>query len=487
MWRRVSLSTFTGSGRAGVESTEKFLRTGGNASSPTFARSHHNLIVVSEGIVPFGEQTLHCVAGRNARHKPERELNVRSEGNRRVGKLSNSVRLALHIARQRGWRLKAPMPGPLDSACSITSEYGPLPSGPDRPTVQYLGSKAGQADWIGSYIRHVLGHGAHVADLFSGTGSVSAALKSAGLTVLANDQLVWAFHAARCILLNDEPPPFANAKTHGMPLDTDRYDEVLRHLNGVEPQTGFIAREYSPAMGGVRRYLTAENASRVDAIRSEIASIERSLTPGELSLLITDLIRAVSRVSNTAGTYGSYLKRWKRSSLAPLQLTRSSFTRGADGAQHQVTCSDANTIVSTLDVDAVYADPPYTKRQYAAYYHLLETIAVGDQPQVTGSTGLRPWEHLSSPYCAKRFAPDALADLVYNSPGQHFFLSYNDDGQIAHPTILGILGAHGSVRMREIESRRYKSSSSAVHRGPTVTERFYHLRRGGEKGRVESL
>lgn len=374
----------------------------------------------------------------------------------------------------------------MDSAPSSSPyAYRPPAVGPDRSVVQYLGSKAGQADWIGSYIGGVLAGRARVADLFSGTGSVSEALKAAGLTVFANDHLVWAFHATRCTLLNDAAPPFASVEVQGTPLDTDRYDAVLRYLNGIEPHIGFVAREYSPATGGARRYLTAENASRVDAIRSEIARLEDSLTPAELSLLITDLIRAVSRVSNTAGTYGSYLKRWKRSSLAPLRLTRSTFMRGS-GAQHQVTCSDANMIVRTLDVDAVYADPPYTKRQYAAYYHLLETIAVGDQPRVTGSTGLRPWEHLSSLYCAKRSAPDALADLVLNSPGEHFFLSYNEDGQITHSAILDILRAHGSVRVREIESRRYKSSS-ATHRGPTVIERFYHLNRGGEKGRVECL
>ena len=42
--------------------------------------------------------------------------------------------------------------------------------------------------------------------------------------------------------------------------------------------------------------------------------------------------------------------------------------------------------------DTVYLDPPYTKRQYAAYYHVLETLAYGDEPEVSGVTGLRPWE-----------------------------------------------------------------------------------------------
>ena len=40
------------------------------------------------------------------------------------------------------------------------------------------------------------------------------------------------------------------------------------------------------------------------------------------------------------------------------------------------------TVGDVLDVqyedgDVAYFDPPYTKRQYAAYYHILETIAAG--------------------------------------------------------------------------------------------------------------
>ena len=36
-------------------------------------------------------------------------------------------------------------------------------------------------------------------------------------------------------------------------------------------------------------------------------------------------------------------------------------------------------------------DPPYIKRQYAANYHILETIARGDYPVAQGKSGLRDW------------------------------------------------------------------------------------------------
>ena len=318
---------------------------------------------------------------------------------------------------------------------------------------------------------------ARVADIFSGTGSVSVALKASGLSVVANDHLAWAYHAAKAALLNDCPPTFS-----GLPLcleryGVDRYDAVLHYLEGLPGVDGFVPREYSPSGPAGRRYLATENARRIEAIRRQIGDWSACLTPEECSLLVSDLLVSVSAVSNTAGTYGSYLKEWKPSALFPLTLQRSSFAASATGARHEVYSEDANTLVRSLSVDAIYADPPYTKRQYAAYYHLFETIVAGDEPPITGSTGLRPWEHLSSPYCLRRHAPSALADLVSNSSGQHFFLSYNADGQIKHVEILEILTEHGSVAIREFNTRRYKSSDIR-RRGSHVVERFYHLDRG---------
>lgn len=51
--------------------------------------------------------------------------------------------------------------------------------------------------------------------------------------------------------------------------------------------------------------------------------------------------------------------------------------------------------------DLVYLDPPYTKRQYASYYHILETVALGDEPEVKGVAGLRPWKNLASDFATR--------------------------------------------------------------------------------------
>lgn len=52
---------------------------------------------------------------------------------------------------------------------------------------------------------------------------------------------------------------------------------------------------------------------------------------------------------------------------------------------HRVRSGDFRSILASLprDVGAIYADPPYTRDHYSRFYHVLETIAVGDEPGVS--------------------------------------------------------------------------------------------------------
>ena len=68
----------------------------------------------------------------------------------------------------------------------------------------------------------------------------------------------------------------------------------------------------------------------------------------------------------------------------------------------------------------VYADPPYTRDHYSRFYHSLETIALGDDPNITKSNlggggiqsrgGYRAGRH-QSPFCIKSEAPAAFSAL----------------------------------------------------------------------------
>lgn len=344
--------------------------------------------------------------------------------------------------------------------------------------IEYIGHKDALLDFIVNEVQASTKGGRRlVADLFCGTAAVSAEFRRRGYRVIANDalQLCATFAAAR--LLNGPCPTFSGVLgTAGGDPARSPHDRVLAHLDGLRPRSGFVHQHYSPASrefdGVSRMYFTESNAGRIDAVRHQIAEWDDHLAPGERALLLASLVLSANAVSNIAGTYGCFLKRWKTRALDDFRLRPVPLSPGR--TDHEIHCADAEWVASRTRPHIVYADPPYTKRQYAAYYHVLETIVRDDRPVLEGSTGLRRWQEQSSDFCYRRKAPDALRRLLERVRCRHFFLSYNEDGQIHHDEILDILGKCGQVDFSEVQIRRYKSSRRP-HKGSSVRERLYHL------------
>lgn len=325
-----------------------------------------------------------------------------------------------------------------------------------------------------------------VADLFAGTGSVSAGLKRNGYRVIANDILTHCCVQARAQLLNSPNPPFdtllgekpeIQEVTNRFVVQTN-YAQVLSYLNQLEGQNSFFYNHYAP--GGTqereepRQYFTDENARKIDAIRGMIKqwNSDGLLSKAEHSLLLYDLIRAVNEVANIAGTYGAYLKEWYERAQEPIELTPADIPSGS--TNHEIHQRDANELVKEIEPDAIYLDPPYTKRQYASYYHIPETIAEEDEPEISGKTGLRSWKEKSSDYCHKKRAPDRLSDLLSNLSSQYVFLSYSTEGHIPPDEIKQILSEFGRFERHDFDHPRYKSNNGA--KSGELTEFLYVLR-----------
>lgn len=351
--------------------------------------------------------------------------------------------------------------------------------------IEYLGSKARLLDFVVPPIAETSGVDT-VADLFCGTASVSQALSERGKQLIANDHLRLCATLAEAALLAPSEPAFERLADLVPPASGESpYAAVLRHLNELDPDDGFFFRTYSPAsaaFGVARMYLTELNAARVDAIRAQITAWDQHLSRPERAVLLRDLVSAVVRVSNTAGTYGCYLKTWKQRALNPIKLEPEAPPLElfpAKQRNHRVLCEDVNDAAAQISgqVDAVYLDPPYTKRQYAAYYHLLETLVTGDEPSVEGSTGLPRWQDRQSDFCYSRRAPAALERLVSSLEIDHLFLSYSNDGHIKHEDIVDILSTKGRTRWWEKDSQRFRSSA-LEHRSAKVQERLYHVEVG---------
>jgi adenine-specific DNA-methyltransferase len=98
------------------------------------------------------------------------------------------------------------------------------------------------------------------------------------------------------------------------------------------------------------------------------------------------LILATNDVANISGTYNYFHSSLSRASLKNLEMTRSVV---CPPRNHQVVHGSVFETLANLKVDLLYLDPPYTKRQYAGNYHILETIAMDDEPSPVGDGGLR--------------------------------------------------------------------------------------------------
>lgn len=121
------------------------------------------------------------------------------------------------------------------------------------------------------------------------------------------------------------------------------------------------------------------------------------------------LIGAASR--RELDVYAVFEQRLRRFARLPPPGTRTVAVR-----------ADYRDFLSSYDGEpaVIYADPPYTRDHYSRFYHVLETIALGDSPGVStvrvggrtmASRGLyRPGRH-QSPFCIKSEAPSAFSAL----------------------------------------------------------------------------
>lgn len=330
-------------------------------------------------------------------------------------------------------------------------------------SVRYIGSKARVADAICDLAEPP--SGGRFVDAFCGTGSVAAAAATRGWRVTLNDSL-----------------PSAVAMSVGATVSRGNvrfealggYTSAIDTLNSLPGQPGFIYREYSPASatnGGVeRRYFTEGNAARLDAMRAQIRAWSNAgdLEWAEEQLLLADLIQAANRSANIAGTYGCFLKKWSATALRPVRVHARPLPVGVRDIE--ATVGDVYDLATTSE-DTVYFDPPYTKRQYSAYYHVLETLHAGDAPEVGGVTGLRPWKDRASDFCYKTQALDALTRLVLGTTARQILLSYSSEGHVPQEHLVNALSEAGKVTLHEVMTiGRYRPNAQAAAGGDTVDE-----------------
>ena len=214
-------------------------------------------------------------------------------------------------------------------------------------------------------------------DGFSGSGIVSAHMRSNGYEVFANDKMASA-------------ALYANVFLNG--FDPTKVKILVETANKLPPKTGWLTKNYSgDFLREVRgkqgpqwrpRAFTVENAKKLDSIFEYIHSLP---TSPEKNALLFSAILAMNKVFNGTNDQKSSLSEWQAKSKKPVWLEIPTLISGPTGSVEDCDIFDS----ASINADVVYLDPPYTTGVlYDACYHLNDSVVLWDKPVVDTSYSL---------------------------------------------------------------------------------------------------
>ena len=323
--------------------------------------------------------------------------------------------------------------------------------------MRFIGNKESIVEEIESFIDSKIAPDDRLVlfDAFCGTGSVSDRLKNR-FNVVINDNLKWAtvYTAGRLYA------PVCRFEGLGF----DPFDFLNQSCNETH---GFIYKTYAPTESD-RMYFTPENAARIDYFRNQIEEwyISKLLTESEYVFLLACLIESVSKVSNTAGVYGAFLKKWDGRALKPIEFIKPSYNKRTP-EDIAIYNDKIENIISGVECDILYLDPPYTQNQYGTQYHLLETLILNDCPSVSKVTGSRPVMPMRSDW-SKEYKVNILFDkIIAKTKARYIVLSYNNDGFMSKEYIEAVMKRYGKPETyccKKISYKKYQNWKSQNHK-----------------------
>ena len=330
--------------------------------------------------------------------------------------------------------------------------------------MRFIGGKSLLIEQIIELIKTKTKDVVSVGDLFSGSGVVSQALKREGFQVISNDIMYMSYCLVRGMTELNHVPQFEKLNFN-----------VFEFLNNIpipeNTEKCFIYQNYSPNENCNRMYFQNENALKIDLIRIQIEEWKNDelIDEAEYYYLIACLLSAVPYVANITGVYAAYLKHWDNRTynklvVEPLEIIFSDKVCKSYN-------TDANRLVKQCEFDCVYIDTPYNQRQYTPNYHILETIARYDYPEIHGVTGMRDYE--KSLYCSKAKVEATFKALFAELKSRYAIVSYNNEGLLSTEQMLSIFEKYGEVSLIETPYRRYKSKIPNDTKG--LKEQLYFI------------
>lgn len=322
--------------------------------------------------------------------------------------------------------------------------------------MRYIGQKTKLLENIEQLLvdKNIISSELVFCDAFSGTATVGMYFRDKYKNIISNDNLYFSY-------------VLTQAK-----LNTKEYSEMFKSLgfdpfdyfNSVDASkfvNGFIYKNYAPTIGK-RQFFSDDNAKLIDFIRTKIDEWfrDKKITEQERYYLIACLVESISYVSNVAGVYGACLKIWDPRALKKMEYKKLDYA-AYSSTLAEIHNEDITAFIKKVQGDVLYLDPPYTKNVYTTQYHLLETIAKYDAPEISGKGGLRDMSSYSTSLSKKNEAEVVLEELVKNAKFKHIVLSYSSDGIISSEFIEALFKRYGkpeTYELRKISYKRYKNA-----------------------------
>lgn len=382
-----------------------------------------------------------------------------------------------------------------------------------RP-IHYLGSKLRLASSIKELADQIDPKRRRIVDLFAGSGTVSAAF-AAERSVTAVDiqeysRVICAailnpvqfstndrdkyFHVVREQLLLDLKSAKPLIEYEDRCLDAARSGhykklcELIDHasVQAFNVEKPKVSPEFAASHNEVWSKLRNEKSSRLvftlfgglyfsyeqSCELDALLKVAHTFEGRQKDVLLASIISTASDIVNTVGQHFAQPIRPRGSDGSPKKhligkilrdrtasvierciewLERYSSIRRS-GHSHEVISADySDALFSISEAGVVYADPPYTRDHYSRFYHVLETMCLWDDPEISTtrirsaapilSRGMYRTDRHQSPFCIKSKAPGAFEKLFagirkLNAPLILSYSPYVKD--ISHPRVLSV-------------------------------------------------
>ena len=328
--------------------------------------------------------------------------------------------------------------------------------------LNYIGSKKTLINTLDRVLSKYITKDSIFGDLCSGTGIVSQFVKyKYGCSIISND-------------LQEYSKIITEAKMNSYDeKEIKIISECFEMLNNEKLIKGFFYENYK------NKYFTSNNCKKIDTIRQCIDKLKIS---NKIKIyLLASLISTADKKSNCAGVYGSYLKKIKKSAQGDIILTELPIVKESKENKYISYTGDLfEKQITDIKYTVIYIDPPYNNRQYGSNYHILETMAKYDNPEIKGKTGLRLYD--KSDFCYKSKIKKMFESLKNKLTFETLIISYSSEGLMNIFDIIEIFIKTYKVVIYEKEYKKFKSQKT--QKNDKITEYIIVIENKENKGEI---